>query len=157
MPEGEFIGVVLGVLVVVVVVRTLTGAVLLRAAVALHNAAVALNNKLACEASSAHSVPEPAYRKAMRYIFDTTLAQMVAGYVIGAVAGPRGQYVHVDMVTLLIAVPVNLLIMAGILSERLPTTFGRAFLVTLWYTLLEILLVGAVAGIVVLVFRGGLR
>jgi hypothetical protein len=152
-PEGEYIGVLLGVLAIVIVIRTLVGAVILRAAVAIFN-------KLAAGASSPSSVPEPAYGKAMWIIFAASLAQMVVGALIslrgaGEAAGARGQ--DVDSVPLLIAIPVNLLIMAGVLSGKLPTTFGRSFLVTLCYTLVETLVVGIIVALAILVFGVTLR
>jgi hypothetical protein len=42
----------------------------------------------------------------------------------------------------MILFPVNLLIMAAILSAMLPTTFGRAILVTLCYIVIGVLFVG---------------
>jgi hypothetical protein len=131
---------------------TLIGAVFLRAAVALYN-------KMAAGASSASSVPEPAFGKAMGITFVTALVPMVGfliGFVIGggaAAAGARGQ--GVDVVAQLISFPVGLLVMAGMLSLMLPTTFGRAILVTLCYMLVVLLgvllVVGVLVGIAVLV------
>jgi hypothetical protein len=42
--------------------------------------------------------------------------------------------------------------MAGMLSAKLPTTFGRAVLVTLCYMLVVLIVVGVLVGIAVLVF-----
>ena len=150
MPEGAVIGVLLCALAIGVAVRTLIGAVFLRAAVALHN-------KMAGGASSPSRVAEPTVRKAMRITFDIWLAQLVLGVVIGCVtgtgptatgAGKKGG----DVVLLLISIPVSLLITSAMLSERLPTTFGRAVSVTFWYMLMELLVVGVLVGIVVLAF-----
>jgi hypothetical protein len=143
MPEGAVIGGLLCALVIGVAVGTLVGAVFLRAAVALYN-------KMAGGASSPWSVPEPALGKAMWITFATAVAQMVAGFLIGgygaAAAGAQG------LVAQLTSFPVGLLIMAGMLSARLPTTFGRAILVTLCYMLVVLTVVGAIGGIAVLVF-----
>jgi hypothetical protein len=150
MLEGVAIGVVLCALAIAVAVRVLIGAVFLRAAVAFYN-------KMADGASSPSSVPKPAFGKAMWIIFATSLAQMAAGLVIGIVTGEgaaapgaRGQ--GAALVADLITIPVSLLIMAWLLSERLPTTFGRAISVTFWYTLMELLVAGFLVGIVVLAF-----
>jgi hypothetical protein len=154
MPQGAAIGVLLCALVIGVAVQTLIGAVFLRAAVALYN-------KLAGGTSSPTSVPEPALGKAMWITFATSLAQFIVSSLIGlgtgagAAAGARGQ--GVDMVAQLISFPVSLLIMVEMLSARLPTTFGRAFLVTLCYMLVALLAVGVLVGIAVLVFAVALR
>ena len=157
MPEGAAIGgLLLCALFIGLSIETLIGAVFLRAAVNLYN-------KMAGGASSPGSVPEPAFGKAMWIIFGSTVFQMVVGgLVIGistdagpvaAGAGGKG----VDFVAQLISFPVGLLIMAGVLSAKLPTTFGRAILVTLCYMLLVLLVVGVLVGIAVLVFGVALR
>ena len=162
MPESAAVGVLLVcALVVGVAVGTLIGAVFLRAAVALYN-------KMAGGASSPGSVPEPALGKAMWIIFAASLAQVVVGWLIGEITvpgaplrrplesliaevaggvGPKG----VDNVAQLFAIPVGLLIMAAVLSVKLPTTFGRAVLVTLCYLLVLVPVVGVLVGIAVLV------
>jgi len=150
MPESAVIGVLLCALVIGVAVGTLIGAVFLRAAVALYN-------KLAGGASSPSSVPEPAFGKAMWIIFATSLAQLVvAGLLTGfspvseqwrQVPGEKG----VDVVAL-ISIPVGLLVMAAVLSAKLPTTFGRAIIVSLYYVLLELLVVGILVAIAAVVF-----
>jgi hypothetical protein len=144
MPDDEFIVEVMGVLAAIVAVKTLVGAVLLCAAVALHN-------KLAGGASSSSSVPQPTYGKAMWAMLATSMAQIIVGALMGAATSQKGQ--DVNAATLLIYVPINFLIMAGILSGKLSMPFERACLVTLWYTLAEILLVGFLAGIALLVLR----
>lgn len=149
MPEGAAIGVLLCALAIGVAVRTLIGAVFLRAAVALYN-------KLAGGASSPSSVPEPAFGKAMWIIFATSLAQIVVGFVIEVAAGARGLGVPL-VVAQLISVAVSILISAEILSAKLQTPFGRAFLVTLCYVLVELLVVGVLVAIAVLVFAVALR
>jgi hypothetical protein len=163
MPESAAIGVLLAcALVVGVAVGTLIGAVFLRAAVALYN-------KMAGGASSPSCVPEPALGKAMWIIFAAALAHVVVGWLVGEITvpgaplrkplesliaevaggvGPKG----VDNVAELFSIPIGLLIMAGILSAKLPTTFGRALLVTLCYLLVVLPVVGVLVGIAVLVF-----
>jgi hypothetical protein len=152
MPEGAAVGaMLLYALVIGLSIETLIGAVFLRAAVALYN-------KMAGGASSPGSVPEPAFGKAMWIIFATSVWQIViAGLYIGistgagpvaAGAGGKG----VDVVAQLISLPVGLLIMAAVLSAKLPTTFGRAVLVTFCYMLMVLLVVGVLEGIAVLLF-----
>ena len=156
MPEGAAIGgLLLCALFIGLSIETLIGAVFLRAAVNLYN-------KMAGGASSPGSVPEPAFGKAMWIIFATSLAQLVvAGLLTGfspvseqwrQVAGENG----VDVVAL-ISFPVGLLVMAAVLSAKLPTTFGRAILVTLCDLLLVLLVAGVLVGIAVLVFGVALR
>ena len=155
MPDGTAIGGLLSVLVIGVAVGTLIGAVFLRAAVGLYN-------NLAGGASSPSSVPEPTFGKAMWITFATSLAQLVvAGLLTGfspvseqwrQVPGEKG----VDVVAL-ISIPVGLLVMAAVLSAKLPTTFGRAILLTLCYMLVVVLFVGVLAVIALVVFGVALR
>jgi hypothetical protein len=153
MPEGAFIGVLLCALVIAVAVETLIGAVCLRAAVALYNKVALLNNWMAGGTSSPSSVPEPALGKAMWITFATSFARMVVASLITGYGATAAE----ARVALLISFPVSLLIMAGILSERLPTTFGRATLVTLCYVLVALLVAGVLVGIAVLLFGVALR
>ena len=57
----------------------------------------------------------------------------------------------------LIYVLVSFLITAEILSTKLPTTFGRAILVTLCEMLLVLLVAGVLVGIAILVFGVALK
>jgi hypothetical protein len=143
-PEGAALGGLLCALVVGVAVGTLIGAVFLRAAVALYN-------KIAGGASSPSGVPEPAFGKAMWITFAIDIAQIVVGsLIVLCTSESRGQ--GVDVVAQFISFPVSLLIMAAVLSAKLPTTFGRALLVTLCYMLLVLLVVGVLVGIAAMVF-----
>jgi hypothetical protein len=90
------------------------------------------------------------------------VAHLVVGLFIGGVTGtgataPGAGEKGVDVVTQLISLSVSLLIMAAILSEKLPTTFGRATLVTLCYLLIVILVVGVIVAIAVVLFGVVLR
>jgi hypothetical protein len=163
MPEGAAIVGLLCALVIGIAVATLIGAVCLRAAIALYN-------KLAGGVTSPSSVPELTLRKAMWITFSIFLAQMVVGLLIGIFTGPRtplhglleslmgdvagsaGEK-RVDVVVQLFSFPVGLLIMAAVLSVKMPTTFGRACLVTLCYLLIQIL-IGAVIVLMVLAVIG---
>jgi hypothetical protein len=142
MPEDAAIAGLLCALVVGLPVGTLIGAVLLLAAVALYN-------KMAGGASSCSSVPEPGIRKALWIAYETTVAQIIVSFLIGGLAGTPGQ--GADGVAQFISFPVSFLIMAGILSTKLPTTFGRAILVTLCYMLVGLLVVAVLVVIAVLV------
>jgi hypothetical protein len=156
MPEG--VGILLLCALVIGLPGTmLIGAVFLRAAVALYN-------KMAGGASSPSRVPEPAFGQAMLFSFWTCVVQLAVGLIIAGVlrtgtgatapgAGKNGDVV----VAQLISFPVNLLIMAEMLSAILPTTFGRAILVTLCYMLTVILVTGVMVAIVVVLFGVVLR
>jgi hypothetical protein len=148
MPEGAAIGGLLCALAIGVAVGTLIGAVCLRAAVALYN-------QLAGGASSPRSVPEPALGKAMWITFAIFVAQIIVGSLISLGAGPEATTAarapERVVVAQLISVPVNFLIAAGILSAKLPTTFGRAILVTLCDLLVSLVVVGVLVGFAVLV------
>ena len=153
MAQGAAIaGLLCGALVIGLAIGTLIGAVFLRAAIALYN-------KMAGGASSPSRVPAPAFGKAMWISFATCVAHLVVGLFIGGVTGtgataPGAGEKGVDFVTQqpLISLSVSLLIMAAILSEKLPTTFGRAILVTLCYLLIVILVVGVIVAIAVVLF-----
>jgi hypothetical protein len=156
MPEGVALGALLCALVIGLALETLIGAVFLRAAVALYN-------KMAGGASSPSSVPEPAFGKAMWIIFAISVVQMVVvGLLLGLVTGARAQAAGAfgkgdDVVVQLISLTVSLLIMPTILSAKLPTTFGRALLVTLCYLLVVLLVVGVFVVIAVVMFGVALR
>jgi hypothetical protein len=159
MPEGAAIGGLVCALAIGVAVETLIGAVFLRAAVALYN-------NLVGGASSPSSVPTPAFGKAMWITFAISLAQFVAGLVINLVmdAGPtsaaarrQGADEVAPLISLLFSLPVHFLIMAGILSAKLPTTPGRAILITLCYLFVTLLVVSVLVGIAVIAFAVALR
>jgi hypothetical protein len=156
MPEGAPIG-LLYALVIGLPIGTLIGAVFLRAAVAPYNAVALLNNKMAGGASSPSRVPPPAFGKAMWISFATCFAQLVVGFFIegvtgtGAMAAGVGEK-GVDVVALRISFLVSLFIMVAILSAELPTTFGRAILVTICDILIVILVVGVIVAIAVVLF-----
>jgi hypothetical protein len=122
--NGGALGVFLCVRVFAVALGTVIGAAFLRAACAFYN-------KLAGGKGSPSSVPEPLLGKAMGITFVTALVNAVAGFE-------------------LLSLPVSLLVMAGMNSALLPTTFGRGLLVALCY-----LLVGLFVVVVLAVLFGG--
>jgi hypothetical protein len=131
-------------LAVVIAIATLLGAVILRGAVALYNKLAGRN--------SAYRVPEPSFAEALQIVFVTTLAQLAAAFFIGqftetglvVAAAHRG---GIDAGVPLISFVVNQIILIVLLWLMLPTTLGRAIMVTLCY----LLIVAIVLGIVVLI------
>jgi hypothetical protein len=101
---------------------TVLGAVLLRVACAFYN-------MLAGGKGSPRSVPELPLGKALAITFVTALVQAVAGLE-------------------LLSLPVSLLVLAGMSSALLPTTFARGLLVALCYLLVGLFVVVVLAGIV---------
>src|SRR6516164_7137354 len=145
-------GLLLCTLAIGLALGTLIGAVLLRAAVALYN-------KMAGGASSPFGVPEPVFGKAMWISFDICVAQLVVGLFIGVLTGTgtratvlRPDEKGVDVVGLLIPVLIGLFSQVAILSAKLPTTFGRAIVVTLCELLIVMLVAGVIAAIAIVVF-----
>lgn len=132
-----------------VALGTVIGAVLLRAACALYN-------KQAGGKGSPESVPEPLLGKAMGITFVTTLVNAIAGFVIGLLVGTGAAAAGASergpaIVAQLLSLPVSLLVMAGMNSALLPTTFGRGFLVALCYLLVVFFVV-----VILAVICGGL-
>ena len=107
---------------------TMLYAVLLRAAVALYH-------KMAGGAESPYAVPIPGVAKAMTIVF---LAFLVFGGTIlldiffNAPLTTRNGW----NLSVLMIVPVSLLVLASLLTALLPTSFGRAVLVTLCFALI---------------------
>jgi hypothetical protein len=166
MPGAAFAGIVCA-LVIALAVGMLISAVLLRASIALYN-------KLAGGASSPSGVPDPTFGKAMWITFATSLAQVVIGFLFDVFTGPgtptrrlleslagdmtggAGER-SADLVVQILFLPVSLLIMAVMLSAKLPTTFGRAMLISLCYLLIVVLVVGVIAVIGIVVYGVVLR
>lgn len=120
---------------------SLIGAVILRAAISMYNA-------LGGGPDSYASVPEPDFGEAMGIVFVTYLVQVVAGMALGFVLGNAGMAGREDALKLqLISLPISLLVMAGMLSMMLPTTFGRGLLVAICQIIVSLLIVGVLVGI----------
>jgi hypothetical protein len=146
------IAVFLVVMVVAIPPGTVIGGLFLRAACGFYN-------KQASGKGSPDSVPEPLLGKAMGIAFVTTLVNAVAGLVIGLLLGAGGAAAGASergttLMSQLLSLPVSLLVMAGLNSALLPTTFARGLLVALCY-LLMVFFVGLV-GLVLAVICGGL-
>lgn len=147
MNNGAAIGGVLCAMMFVLLLGTVVGAVILRAA-------VSLCNKFLGADDSDGGVPEPSFGKAIGITFVTTLVNFVAGFMIGLVIGGAAAVGGADpqaggIVAQLVSLPVGFLVMAGMLTLMLPTTFGRALLVALCHFLIVIVIVVVIVGIVV--------
>jgi len=132
-------------------VATFIGVVCLRAAIALYN-------KAAGGPASPQSVPVPEFEKAALAIFVTAVLQFGARLVITRVLGTGAVIAGMDggllqAVGQLVFLPVSVLAMAFMLTAILPTTFGRALLVTLCYCVVAILMAAATLGLAIVVLN----
>jgi hypothetical protein len=100
-------------------------------------------------------VPEPEIPKAMGIVLVAGLANAVAKFcigvaVVGGAAGGMGREgrAGAELLTDLISIPINFLIGSAILAAMLPTSFGKACLVTLIQFLIVLAIVVVVGGIV---------
>lgn len=127
-------------LVFMLLIGTLIGAIILRAA-------CWLLNKLAGGPNAPGAVPEPSFGKAMGIAFVTALVNAMVGFVLGLVGGAAALH---PLVVQAISFPVALLVMAGMAAAMLPTTFGKGLLVAL-LTLVVWVIVAVVIAIVVMI------
>ena len=129
------------------VIGTLIGAVILRTACWLYNTFVGGRK-------TSRSVPEPDFGKAMGIAFVTWLVNVgvsfAIGFVVGGTAAAMGQARSNAPVAIaqLISIPPSLLVLAGLITAMLPTTFGRALLVALIYVAIS-LMIAAIIGLIV--------
>ncbi len=129
MQGPEMAGAALGILCAVVgvlVLGTLVGAVILRAACSLYNKMASQENR----------VPEPGFGKALGITLVTMIVNVVVGFMVGLITGGGAAAAGVgaqgaQVISALISLPVGFFVMAGMLTAMLPTSFGRALLVTL--------------------------
>lgn len=153
MQGGQVMGALGGILcglLCVGVLWTLVGAVILRAACALYN-------KMA---ASGNGVPDPSFGKAMGITLANFVAHMIVNIPLSMAMGggqmAPGQPPNAgQIVSGLLALPIGFLVMAGMLTALLPTTFVRALLVSLCYMAIGIavaIVIGLVVGVVILVF-----
>lgn len=140
--NDDAIGAFLCVMFFAIPLGTVIGAVFLRAACTLYNA-------LADGKGSPSGVPELPLGKAMGISFATTLVNAAARFVIVFLvgAGERSSAV----IPQLLSIPIGLLVMAGMNSALLPTTFARGFSIALCYLLVALFVFGVLA-----VILGGL-
>lgn len=122
------------------VLSTLMHAIILRAAISLYN-------KLAGGDDSPRVVEEPCIGKALGIMFAANLLTFGAGYFLD-VALTTGAGEPQPLVQVLVTIPLSAVIIAGMLTARLPTTLDRAVLVTLCY----LLIVALIFGVLFLVF-----
>jgi hypothetical protein len=114
--------------------------------------------------NNAAGVPEPGFSKAWLISFAAILANGVIGFALGLVVGFGGAVAGVDgkllmLLSLVVSSPVCFLVTAGLLAAMLPTSIGRAMIVTLLYLVIS-LAIGVVIGIVavgIMLLLGGLR
>ncbi len=126
-----------------IVIGTLIGAIILRAACSAFN-------KLS---QPQNHVPEPEMGKAMLITFVTTVTNWILGFVLGfifgaALAAADMPPQQIQIIVQLISLPLSILVMAGMNSLMLPTTFGRGLLVALLYMAIAIA-VAIVIGIII--------
>ncbi len=132
-------------LVGILLVGSLVGAVILRAACSLYNKMAHREN----------GVPEPGFGKALGITVVTLIVNMGAGFVVGLIVGGwaaaagMGQQ-GAQLLSSVISFPIGILTMAGMSTVMLPTSFGRALLVTLIQYAIMIA-IGLVVGLVIVV------
>jgi hypothetical protein len=131
-PNGSATGGILCGLVAGVAIGTFIGAVILRNAIGLYNVLAGKDR-----------VPTVSMGHAMLITFATSVINVIVTLLIAraGVAGAGFENRDLAFVNYLIGVPVSLVIMAGMLSMLLPTTIGRAFLVTLCHTIIVFVLI----------------
>lgn len=134
-------------------VSSLIGALLIRAAVTAYN-------KLS-SGDTLKPVAEPSFGKAFAIAILATLVNGTAGFVLGLAVGIWGQSAGmseqaVKIIAQLLSLPVTVLVMSFVMAGMLPTTFKRGLLITLCYIAIVILLFGGfyllLVGIGVLTF-----
>ena len=121
---GALIGLVC-VLLVGLPLAALVSAVILRAACSLFN-------KLA---GSEKAVPEPGFGKALGITAATLVVNVLVGIVIGLVLGTGAAAAgakpsQTQLLVNLISMPAGFLVMSGMLTAMLPTSFGKSLLIT---------------------------
>ncbi|MEW4567440.1 hypothetical protein AB1L88_06190 [Tautonia sp. JC769] len=147
--DVSLLGALLG-MGVFLVVGTLAGALLLRAAIGAYNAMIACHDPEV-------TVPEPGIGKAMTITFVATLVNLFAGLVLGVLGGGLAGPEEVraerggDVIAQFLALPVGLFVMASLLALLLPTTFARAFWVTMCYLSIALVIGGTITAVILLV------
>src|SRR5262245_24340816 len=129
MDPAQLGGAIVGVIcagVAVFALCLLIGAVILRAACSLYNKMAGADKR----------VPEPGFGKALGIMVVTLIVNIVVGGVLGLLLAGGGAAAGADqramqLLVNVISIPIGFLTMAGMSTVMLPTSFGRALLVTL--------------------------
>ena len=124
-------------------------------------AAIALLNILAGGSGASGSVAPPSVVKAMGITFAIAWinAAVVVGVAWAVLATPAVDYIPpggYGVLAQAVALPLSLLVMVAMLTAKLPTSFGRAVVITLLYLLFAsavTLLIAGVVAVGVLVIR----
>lgn len=128
-----------------VVIGTLVGAIILRAAVSLFN-------QIAGTSSSPEKLEVPSFGKAFAIVFFTNLAICLVSIGVGLVLGAGGGALGLPRSAILalaqvISLPISFLVMSFMLANQLKTTMARGMGISLCY--LAVVLAIAVAGVIV--------
>lgn len=131
---GMLLGLICGMLIVVPI-AALLGAVILRAACAIFNNLAGLHN----------SVPQPGFGKALGICAATMVVNYAVSFLIAAVFGVAAAANGKGPTPIagLISLPAGFLVMSGMLTAMLPTSFGKSLLLTLIVNII-IVLIGVV-------------
>jgi hypothetical protein len=98
-------------------------------------------------------VPEPDFGKAWLISFVTILINGMIGFVVGLAIGLGGAAAGAQgavpvIISMVVSIPISFLVFAGMLTAMLPTSFGRAAIVTLLYFVISLLVGLAIAAVV---------
>lgn len=158
-------GMVLVGALVAAVIGSIVQAVILRAAVAMYNRLSGANKSTdydedgipyAKSADTFEGVPEPTMPQAMGICF----VIVILNSVISMIARGSVSAEPMDLGTVLAirigGTAFSMLVMAAILTSALPTTFGRAVVVTLCHALISILIAVPIILFAMYVFKFGL-
>ncbi|MCE9562970.1 MAG: hypothetical protein K8U57_13080 [Planctomycetes bacterium] len=105
------------------------------------------------------SIPEPGIGQAMLIVLCTAILNGVLGLMAGFAVGVGGAAAQLDQKTVqilaqLVGLPIGFLTSSFVLTGMLPTSFGRACLVTLFQYVIVIAIAVVVGGIVFAVVVG---
>jgi hypothetical protein len=121
-------------------------------------------NKFAGGESAPAAVPQPEYGGAYKIVFISSAISSVMNFVIGFLIGviiilalgpeigqARVNSAVVQVLMNLISIPIALFVMSGVARKALPTTYGRAILVTLLYMVLGVVIGAVIAAPILLI------
>lgn len=131
---------------VALLIGTLIGAVLLRFAVWVYN-------KLFAGTDAQRRVTEPSYERAMGVVCLAFLLDLLAGipvryaigFLVSTLIGPASRLAHMVWVQA-IYLPLGTVLMAGVCTYLLRTSFGRALGVAVCYGLIILVLFAVIGG-----------